>query len=134
MYEDLAVLAMAKQRMDWIARRHEVLAQNVANADTPDYKPRDVEPLSFKETLRSTTVGVAVTHPRHIAPPGAGTPPGPRVVEDPAPAETAPNGNAVVLEEQMVKIGEAKSAYEMAANLFQKQVGMIRTALGRGSR
>ncbi len=131
MYDDLAVLGMAKQRMDWVAQRHQVLAQNVANADTPGYKPRDLEPLSFKETLRSSTVGVAVTHPNHVVPataPGDGA----RAVVQPQAGETAPNGNAVVLEDEMTRIGEAKSAYELAANLFKKQVGMLRTAIGRG--
>ena len=45
--------------------------------------------------------------------------------------ETSPNGNAVVLEEQMIKVSELQANYQLAANLYQKNLGMLRTAIGR---
>lgn len=128
MFENLTVLAMAKKRMDWLAQRQQVLAQNIANADTPNYQPRDLKPIDFKQALAQTQT-VAVTHPRHVAPAPAAAEASAQKMKK--PYETAPDGNAVVLEEQMHKIGEARGAYDLAANLFNKQLKMLRTALGR---
>lgn len=128
MFNDLTVLAMARKRMDWLAQRQQVLAQNVANADTPNYQPRDLKPLDFKQALAQTR-SVTLTHPQHVAPVAAQTEASAQKVKK--PYETAPDGNAVVLEEQMHKIGEARGAYDLAANLISKQFKMFRIALGR---
>lgn len=132
MFDNLSVLALAKQRMDWLAERQRVLAQNVANADTPNYQPKDLKPVDFKQALREAQpAAVAVTHPRHVVPAGmAGN--GFAAERIKAPYETAPDGNAVVLEEQMQRIGDTRGAYELAANLLGKQFKMLRAALGRG--
>ena len=42
-------------------------------------------------------------------------------------------GNSVVLEEEMLKIADTQMDHNMTANLYRKQIGMIKTALGRGS-
>ncbi|WP_142847856.1 flagellar basal body rod protein FlgB [Telmatospirillum sp. J64-1] len=132
MLNKLTLFQMARTRMDWVAKRQEVLAQNIANADTPKYQPRDVKALDFKSHLgQQPQVAAAVTNPRHVV----SEPLIHRVAEvrkDGRPYESTIDGNAVVLEEQMVKLSEAKGAYDLAANLFQKHVKMIRTALGKG--
>ena len=51
MLEDLKLFAMAQKTMDWLAKRQEVLAQNIANANTPKYQPSDLAPLDFKNLL-----------------------------------------------------------------------------------
>ncbi|CAA7612787.1 flagellar basal body protein [Magnetospirillum sp. UT-4] len=130
MYDKLSVVSLARSRMDWVARRQEVLSENIANANTPKFAPSDLKPFNFKDALNQTIqpVGVAATNDKHIVP----------VVKDPMNVvrsrktyESSPDGNAVVVEEQMVKIGEAKSSYEIAAGLFQKQFKLLRTALGK---
>lgn len=131
MFDNLNILKMARAKMDWLSQRQEVLAGNVANADTPRYLPKDIKPLNFKEVLSGSSapaVQVAATNPQHIVP---------EMGPDPFKAqsvrrtyESSPDGNAVILEEQMAKIGESKGAYELAAGLYQKHVRMIRTALG----
>ncbi len=132
MYDKLTVATLAKSRMDWIARRQEVLSENIANANTPKYVPRDLTPYNFKEALKQTLphVEMKVTSPLHIK---AEVPDSVNVVSSKRTYESAPDGNAVILEEQMAKMGEAKSAYETAASLFQKQFKMFRTVLSRGS-
>ncbi len=132
---NLTFFKMAKARMDWAAERQRVLAQNVANADTPRYQPEDVKPLNFGELARAARrpgqVKTAMTDPMHM--PGNVPDRGDFLVEKVKHAyETAPDGNGVVLEDQMGKISETRSAYEVALNLYQKQLRMIRTALGRG--
>lgn len=129
MYDKLGLVALTKSRMDWVARRQEVLAENIANANTPGYIPSDLKP--FKATLSETLMPVqpTTTHKAHISTPIRD----PRVVtETKKTFESSPNGNAVVLDEQLAKVGQASTAYELAASLFQKQFKMIKTALSKG--
>lgn len=130
MFDKLSVIALAKGRMDWVAKRQEVLAENVANANTPKFVPSDVKAFNFKAVLNNTNpaVQVAVTNPMHVQP--VITDPQ-TVIRDRKDFESSADGNAVILEEQMAKVGEAKTAYETAASLFQKQYKMLRTALGK---
>lgn len=132
MFDKLTIMNMARKRMDWVAERNQVLAENVANANTPKYTPKDLKPLSFKEMVQDVNAAVkpTATHASHVVP----------EVKDPFKElstkktfESSPDGNAVVLEEQMAKVGESKTAYETAAALFQKQMRMIRMAV-TGSR
>ncbi len=131
MLDDLTLFQMAQKRMDWAARRQQVLAENVANADTPGFKPRDIAQPDFKRMLAQTTaVRATATNPLHVS--------SPPMVEDmdmravKTPYEASPDGNAVVLEEQMQKVGETRAAHDLAATLFQKHVRLLKTALGRG--
>jgi flagellar basal-body rod protein FlgB len=130
MFEKLTLFTMARKRMDWVAERQEVLAQNIANADTPKYQARDVKPLSFKDEMkRQAPIEAAVTHPAHVRTAPLEASRFDLVVEK-KPYETNPDGNSVILEEQMQKVASGKSAYELAANLMQKHIGLLRTAIG----
>ncbi|HVI49878.1 MAG TPA: flagellar basal body rod protein FlgB [Candidatus Sulfotelmatobacter sp.] len=133
MYEDLTLLAMARKDMDWLTRRQEVLAQNVANANTPKYQSKDIAPLDFKSVFKNTQAPLQaeVTNPMHIQPPVEQAKYESDVVKQ--PAESKPDGNSVSLEDQMQKIGEVKNNYDLAINLLQKNIKMIKTALGQGS-
>lgn len=133
MLEDLQLFSMTQKTMDWLARRQSVLAENVANANTPGYRSKDLKPLSFKDTLTqpATAVQATVTNPVHVAA-TIEKPLANDTAKDRRPEESKPDGNTVLLEEQMEKIGQVKSRYELAASLFQKNLGMIKTAIGRG--
>ncbi|CAA7624484.1 Flagellar basal body protein [Candidatus Terasakiella magnetica] len=131
MLEDLGIFKMAKAQMDWVAQRQEVLAQNIANANTPKYLPKDLKPVSFKDVLSGSTtqpVKAFTTDARHIAPEMGPDPF--KAVTQRKTYESTPDGNAVILEEQMAKMGEANSSYNASAALFQKYQKMLRTALG----
>ncbi|MDO8605381.1 MAG: flagellar basal body rod protein FlgB [Phaeospirillum sp.] len=131
MYENLGIFRMTKAQMDWVAQRQEVLAGNIANANTPNYLPKDLKPLSFKEVLSGSAaqpVTAATTNAKHVVPEM-----GPdlfKSVTQRKTYESTPNGNAVILEEQMAKMGEAGNKFNTSAALFQKYQKMIRTALG----
>ena len=132
--KNLAIFAAVKKRMDWLAQRQEVLAQNISNADSPDYRARDLKPYNFKELLRREGAQL------NMVTSGDGHLPGRRKRirdfsehADRRPFETAPDGNAVVLEEQMSKIGETGASFKLATNLYRKHVGMLRMALGNKS-
>lgn len=125
--------AIAK-RMVWLGQRQQVLARNIANSDTPDYAPQDLKQGPFARALKHSLAAIrpASTHPDHIQ----GTAPGqPRPAESADQRdrfETAPSGNAVVLEEQLIKVAETQMDYQTMSNLYRKHAQMIRAALGRG--
>src|SRR6185436_13414006 len=70
---DMPLLAMLKERMSWLSARQNVLAQNVANVDTPGYTARDLKPINFDDILQGSTTpsqfagGMNVTNARHIS-------------------------------------------------------------------
>lgn len=132
--ESLSVFRALQARMRWLNERQEVLAQNVANADTPHYQSRDLKPLDFRDVLRGgpSELRVAVSHPGHIAP--ARDVGSRRPDAQPAKLEANPTGNAVVLEEEMLKVGQTAHDYQLMTNLYAKSLGMIKAALGRGGR
>ena len=132
MLENVTLWAMAKRRMDWAANRQEVIAENIANANTPGYRSRDTRAFEFKEMVPTPpATPMLVTHPMHVS-----TQPlvdaGVSIIEDRRPFETKPDGNTVSLEEQSVKMSDTQGAYNESATLFQKYTKMYRTALGRG--
>ncbi len=120
------------ERMNWLGAREKVIAQNVANADTPDFQPKDVVPLDFGDHLKKlAAVEPERTNPKHIV----GTIPPADPVDSKKQKktyETAPAGNSVVLEEQMQKLSIAQADYNQMVNLYRKHVDMLKTAIGRG--
>src|SRR5437868_528271 len=70
---DMPLLAMLKERMGWLSARQNVLAQNVANVDTPGYAAKDLKPINFEDILSGATTpsqfsgGMRTTNARHIA-------------------------------------------------------------------
>ena len=128
---DLAIFSMASRRMSWLGKRQEVLAHNIANSDTPRYRPQDLKPQNFSKFLRPSVPPTRLksTQANHIMPQRGN----PRFRADKVREtyEIAPAGNAVVVEEQLMKVTETQSNYQLATNLYKKHLSMIRTALGR---
>lgn len=119
-------VALAERRLAWLDTRQRLLSQNVANADTPGFRPSDAVP--FREVLARNrpSAGMVTTDARHITP--QHTPGG---VQERRTLERTPNGNAVSLDEQAVRIAETDQAHALAMGLHRKYLGMFRTALGR---
>jgi len=125
---------MLVRRMDWLAQRQDVLAQNVANADTPGYRPRDLEAMDFRALVRDaagTRGQTTRTHPAHLS---IGAPQAAAFSSAPQRKtyETSLSGNAVVLEEQLAKVGETKMEHELATTIYRKYLGLFQIAIGRG--
>ncbi len=119
-----------KTQLDWAVERQQVLAQNVANADTPGYRPMDIKRPEFKDFLaeRSGPVKLAVTHPRHIAARPGAAPVNRWEVQK---AEAAPSGNAVDLEAQMLKVRDTSGTFNFILNLMRKHVQFMKLAARR---
>jgi flagellar basal-body rod protein FlgB len=125
----IGLFRMITQQLHWLGQRQELLAQNVANSDTPDYQARDLRPLAFGDALRqATTVRMAVTEPGHLA--GEGADPAAAVTKPIVPWEVSPDGNSVIIEQQMTALAETQADYQMATELYRKQIGMLKTAIG----
>jgi len=128
----LPLFDLMARRMSWLAQRQEVLAQNIANANTPDYTPQDLKPMSFGEEMkRLAPVDPERTSELHMAGTVVRKPTPFRSVDQRKRYEVAPDGNSVVVEEQMVKVAETQMDYQLVTNLYRKHVDMIKTAIGR---
>ena len=131
MFEDLTLFAMAQRQIDYLARRQSVLSENIANANTPNFKSKDLAPVSFKDLMAppAEAVRASVTNPMHISP--EVEPARFEEINEHRPEESKPDGNQINIEDQMQKIGDIKGDYELAVNLMMKHINMIKTALDK---
>jgi flagellar basal-body rod protein FlgB len=129
---DLPVLSALRTRMQWHQERQRVLSENVANSDTPNFKPRDlVEPKLDATGAVTGSVGalaLARTSAAHIAPPGA---PQSFAQDRKAGFETGPAGNAVNLEDEMQKVAANQMDYAAVTSLYSKSLHLLKTAIGK---
>jgi len=128
---NLPLFQALKSKMQWHQTRQGVLAENIANADTPGYQAREVKEYSFKEHIGRQTIGLstATTRAGHIAATISGQ--GAVKSEERDTFEVTPSGNSVNLEEQMMKITENQMDYQAATALYTKGLGLIRKALSK---
>jgi len=126
---DLPLLSLLRERMTWLNQRQDVLSQNVANADTPRYVARDLKPLDFDRMVgEASGTKMMTTNARHIA---ISSVHGGKFEDHETPdQESDPNGNAVSLEVEMIKVADTQAQYQAAANLYSKAIAMMRTAIG----
>ena len=121
---------MMARRLSWLGQRQQVLATNIANADTPHYKPRDLKPLDFAQMASGHMAKLepAVTNPLHMASTNA---PDETSAKEKSkqPVETTISGNAVTLEEELMKANQNATNYELTTNLYRKHLAMFREAL-----
>ncbi len=113
MSTDLSIFAIAGAKARHAAARQAQIAENVANADTPGYRAKDIEP--FDTTLARAARDGGEFRARTTESLGA----------------AAPNGNTVSLEDQMMRAGGAKRDHEFATTIYAKSLAMLRAALGR---
>jgi flagellar basal-body rod protein FlgB len=127
----IPLFSMLTKRATWLDKRQEVLARNIANADTPGYQPRDLKPQEFKKMLgpAAPQLTMASTSAHHLPP----TVPQSKLRDEKSKEsyEAAPDGNAVVLEEQLFKVSETQANHRLALNLYSKHVTMLKAVLGR---
>lgn len=130
---DLPTLSILRTKMQWHQERQRVLAENVSNANTPNFKPRDLVEPKF-QTSTATVAGstgslpMARTSQVHISVEGA----------DPtfeqnrrAGFQTRPAGNAVNLEEEMLKTSNNQMDYAAVTSLYSKSLHLLKTAIGK---
>src|SRR5262249_11050820 len=127
---DIPIFSMLRTRMDWHQARQKVLAENVANADTASYRARDlVQPKFEREPQRPLTdVSMVRTEAGHLA--GNAPPPSPCGTQC-GGYEIRPTGNAVNLEDEMMKVAANQMDFQAATALYTHSLNLIKTALGK---
>jgi flagellar basal-body rod protein FlgB len=131
---DLPVLSALRTKMQWHQERQRVLSENVSNSDTPNFKPRDLVEPKFDATGANATgaagsLAMARTSTSHIAPPGADQT---FAQNRKVGFETRPAGNAVNLEDEMLKVSANQMDYAAVTSLYSKSLHLLKTAIGKG--
>lgn len=135
-----ALLAGIGREMKHLAERQRVIAQNIANSETPAYKAREVEAPDFGDLLASQNLGGRTPHVGRpsvqitgaMAALGARPTTAGHLILDRDVSETKPDGNNVTLEDQLLKMGQVQADFTAMTNLYRKQQALLKTALGRG--
>ena len=133
----MTVFSLMKARLQMLGERQKVIAQNVANVSTPGYVPNDINQQAFSATLQRMTghggvsapgrTAMVATQAGHMAPPPSSG--GALMSTTKTPdSETTLDGNAVVVEEQMMKVAETRMDFETMVGLYQKSLGLLRMA------
>jgi flagellar basal-body rod protein FlgB len=130
---DLPTLSILRTKMQWHQERQRVLADNVSNSNTPNFKPRDLVEPKFDANTGAVGGGfaplpIARTSTTHLASASA----------DPtfeqnrrAGFQTRPAGNAVNLEDEMLKVSANQMDYAAATSLYSKSIHLLKTAIGK---
>lgn len=125
---DLPIFGMLRTKMSWHQERQRLLAENVANADTPRFQPRDLAPPDFNGRAPSGGLSLARTASGHVA----------GIAADQASFrggrehyDIRPSGNAVNLEDEMLKVAANQMDYQAATTLYTKSLSLLKTAVGR---
>ncbi|WP_262695375.1 flagellar basal body rod protein FlgB [Kordiimonas aquimaris] len=135
----IPLMAAMKKRMQWLHSNQSVLSQNVANADTPGYKGQKLERQDFSGLVDDLSgssksvkpsMNMRASQAGHMTA-GGGMADKADIVED-KDAEESPTGNTVVLEEEMIRVADNQMEYGMMVNLYKKNMGLLKIALGRG--
>lgn len=127
---DLPIFSMLRTRMHWHQERQRVLAENVSNADTPDYRARDLAPPQFdRRPMGVASLALARADGTHIA--ASNTSATQFQAARLSGYDVRPGGNAVNLEDEMIKVASNQMDYQAATTLYSRSLGLIKTAIGR---
>jgi flagellar basal-body rod protein FlgB len=127
---DIPGLSALRTSMQWHQQRQRVLAENVSNADTPNYQPRDLVRPTAKALASGAQPGLTMvrTSAAHIGPSGGVAN---FVTERRGGSETRPAGNAVSLDDEMLKVAQNQMDYQAATSLYTRSLGLLKTAIGK---
>jgi flagellar basal-body rod protein FlgB len=126
---DIPILSMLRERMEWHQERQRVLAENVANADTPNYRARDLAPPDFSHEIQLASLALDSTNPLHItAPASSGTA---FATDSSGRYEIRPRGNSVTHEDEMMKVASNQMDYEAVTSLYTRSLALIKIAIGK---
>lgn len=126
MFENLDIFRMSSAMASYAGKRQAIVAENVANADTPKYKARRLP--SFAEVVDAPPAGQKATRARHLH--GAGSIQAHVGVvterDDPAP-----DGNTVSIEREMLEAVEVKREHDRALSIYRSALNILQTTVGR---
>ena len=131
---DLPILSALRTKMQWHQERQRVLAENISNSDTPNFRPRDLVEPKFDNNGANAggamgSLAMMRTSASHIGVSGGA----PKLRADGGKSGflTRPAGNAVNLEDQMLKVSANQMDYAAATSLYSRSLGLLKTAIGK---
>lgn len=132
---DIPIFSMLRTKMNWNQERQKVLAENVANSDTPNFRERDLVAPKFEDPGAIVArpvmpVALAATEPGHI---GGMTLSGETAftTQSKGNYEVRPTGNSVNLEDEMMKVSANQMDYQAATALYSRSLNLLKVALGK---
>jgi flagellar basal-body rod protein FlgB len=126
---DIPILGMLRTRMQWHQERQRVLSENVANADTPAFKPKDLVEPKFDASIQALPqLAMARTEGGHLASISGGSP---FQSQSGGKYDVRPTGNAVSLEDEMMKVAANQMDYQSATAIYTRSLGLLKIALGK---
>jgi len=120
----IPIFAEMAKRLQWLTARQNVIAENVANANTPGYTASDLKPLDFGKLLsgQQGPLQLAAADPAHLSAPATAS----------GDFQTADGGSPVSLEQQMMLLSQTATDFNFTTALYQKQIALIKAAIGQG--
>jgi len=119
-FTDLPLFNVLRENMSFLSQRQQVLAENIANADTPGFRAMDIERPDFHAMLQQSMSTGGLTR-------------GSFDITDSPDSFSGPNGNTVVLEDQMMRVAETQMDHQAAIGVYEKSLSILRMAV-RGAR
>lgn len=129
---DIPLFSMLRTRMHWHQERQQVLADNLANADMPKFRPHDLAAPKFDQLSGGTTdapISLARTESGHLT--GLSGNSTAQFQTTRSGYEVRPSGNAVDLEDEMIKVAANQMDYQTATTLYSRSLNLLKTALGK---
>jgi flagellar basal-body rod protein FlgB len=128
---DIPLFSMLRTKLHWHQERQRLLAENVANAETPKFRPTDLAAPKF-DASQPGPAGLTLlrTSPAHLASADLGT--NQFEIRPGHDFEVVPTGNAVSLEDEMMKVASNQMDFQAATALYTRGLGLIKTAIGKG--
>lgn len=133
-FGSIPLFSVMKSKMAYMSQRQSILANNIANADTPGYQAEDIKAPNFKKVMATASGQLAMrtTNEKHLtgmSVSGSSF----QTIKRESTYERNPNGNNVSIEEEMSKVAENQAEYQKVLNIYRKSVDMFKTAIGKTS-
>jgi flagellar basal-body rod protein FlgB len=120
----IPLLSGLAARLEFLSARSAVIAENIANADTPDYAAKDLKGPQFRSMAEAAAM--RISDPRHMTPPGHAS--FSYRIESAPDGEASITGNQVSVETQAMKLSQTRQDYALATSLYRKGLAMLRLA------
>lgn len=129
MFGDIEILSLSRSLATYSGVRQTVVAENVANADTPGYTAQDLP--DFEQAYRSSDTSSEIRRTRegHLGSAEVG---GLDVASENQQGEASPNGNNVSLEGELVRAADVRSKHNLALSVYSTSLDILRASIGRG--
>ncbi len=128
MFDTPEIMRLAQDLARHAGERQSQVARNIANADTPGYRARDLSTFSDAFANHRESLLIHTSRKGHIAP---GLQKAEWRTVD-VGGQSSPNGNTVSLEAEMVRAASANSSHDLALTVYRSSMDVLRTSLGRG--